>query len=76
MPKTTNTRPLACVRCRNDGATPRLTVDRGQVKRTRHGKRITHVHVTCSRGHEWWSTSREALAIAKAADDAAKAQAA
>jgi hypothetical protein len=76
MPKTTRD-PLqgypqpSCRRC--DAP---VTVSRAQQKLKRRGKRITHVYLSCANGHEWWSTNKRALAEAKAADAAAKEQAA
>lgn len=67
------TRPLSCHQC---GFAP-PAIDRGQVRRAVRGKRISHVHASCPKcGNEWWSRHPEALGIAKAADAAAKEQAA
>jgi phosphoribosylamine-glycine ligase len=72
MPKTDPLQGYPQPSCRRCDAA--VTVSRAQQKLKRRGKTITHVYVSCANGHEWWSTSKRALAIAKAADDAAKAK--
>ena len=71
MPKATTAtayRRLSCRRCRRAGKPSTLRIERGVQKRRYHGKMHDTVNVACSRGHEWWSVSKTAIARSRKRD--------
>jgi hypothetical protein len=68
MPATPKDPSFRCRRCHSQGLTSTLRVERGVQKRRRDGRLRECVTVTCSRGHEWWSTANVAIARSRKRD--------
>lgn len=61
--------PARCYRCDAAGTVGyTLSVDGAQQKLQVKGKKLTHAHVRCSNGHEWWSRSTDITAASRQAD--------
>ena len=62
------TKPLVCRSCQRTGKTSRVTVSGAGQYRQIRGKRTKVVRATCTNGHEFWLSSKEAVRRSEASD--------